>query len=68
MARNLKVVGEEGEVVFIEDATATFKKHEASPYDAEIVHGVHMESLREFASIRKTQSVIDQWRLWSEER
>ena len=48
--------------------TATFKKHEASPYDAEIVHGVHVESLREFASIRKTQSVIDQWRLWSEER
>ena len=68
MAGNLKVVGQGGEVVFIEDATATFKKDETSPYDAETVHGVHAESLREFASVRKTDEVIERWRLRSGDR
>lgn len=33
-------------------------------FDAEIVHKVHAESLAEFASVVKTESVLEQWRGW----
>ena len=64
MAGNLKVVGQGGEVVFVEDATACFKKDEKSPFEADVVHGVHVESLREFATIARTGDLVKQWTGW----
>jgi nicotinamidase-related amidase len=61
MAGNLQVVGEGGKVVFVEDATATWKKSAESPWSAETVHGVHTESLREFAEVKKTEAVLQEW-------
>lgn len=70
MAGNLRVChaidkdgkrGEQGEVVLIEDATAAWKKSDDG-FDAELVHKVHVESLREFATTKKTQEVLSSWR------
>jgi len=61
MAGNLGVAGVNGQVIFVEDATATFKKDVDSPYDAETVHGVNVESLREFAIISKTVDIVGDW-------
>jgi nicotinamidase-related amidase len=66
MAGNLGVCdasdGRKGEVVLVEDATACWKKSESSPFDAEVVHAVHVESLREFARIAETAEVVDAWK------
>lgn len=63
MAANLKICdGDdgEGEVVLIEDGTATFGKGE---FSAELVHAVHIESLRgEFARISSTEEVLKAWK------
>lgn len=48
----------EGEVILVEDATACWKKVDGK-WDAEVAHAVHVESLREFASIMMTQEVSD---------
>lgn len=69
MAGNLKVTdwvdgegtrreGEgEGEGTFlVEDATAA---HGKGGWEAEVVHGVHVESLREFATVVRTGEVVD---------
>lgn len=64
MASNFKIVGKDGEVVFVEDATAAWKKDGKSSFDAETVHGVHTESLREFATIGKTGDVMEEWKGW----
>ncbi|KAL5318694.1 hypothetical protein ACEPPN_013758 [Leptodophora sp. 'Broadleaf-Isolate-01'] len=69
MAGNLKVAdgkgGEEGEVVFVEDATAAWRKGVGDEwFDAEVVHRVHTESLREFATIEKTEGVVGEWEGW----
>lgn len=65
MAGNLGVCdasdGRKGEVVLVEDATACWKKSEESLFDADVVHAVHVESLREFASIVKTAEAVDVW-------
>lgn len=53
---------EEGEVVLVGDATAAWRKGEGDEWvDAEMVHRVHVESLREFATVRKTDEVLDEW-------
>lgn len=65
MAGNLGVVdslpGEEegwkGEVIVVGDATACWKKP-GGEWDAEVVHAVHLESLREFASVWSTERVV----------
>lgn len=66
MAGNLGVCdGEDdakGEVILMEDAVACWKKSDESPFDAETIHAVHVESLREFASIAKTGEVVELWR------
>jgi nicotinamidase-related amidase len=71
MAGNLGVCdgrdGEKGEVVLVENATACWKKSEESAFDAEIIHGVHVDSLREFAGIAKTVEVVKLWRDWGAE-
>jgi hypothetical protein len=54
-----------GEVILVGDATACWKKSEESEFEAEIIHGVHVESLREFASIEKTGEVVKLWRSWN---
>ncbi|KAH7410771.1 putative isochorismatase family hydrolase [Cadophora sp. MPI-SDFR-AT-0126] len=69
MAGNLKVAdgkdGEAGEVVFVEDATAAWKKGEGDEwFDAEVVHKVNSESLREFATIAKTRNIVREWESW----
>lgn len=46
-----------GEVVLIDDATAAWKKP-GGTWAAEVVHAVHVESLREFASIMTTAQVV----------
>lgn len=46
-----------GRIVFVEDATACHKKL-GGVWDAETVHGVHVESLREFAEIDITENVV----------
>lgn len=66
MAGNLKVCdgdGEKGEVILISDATAAFQKSKDS-FDAETVHAVHAESLTEFATVTKTDDVIELWKCW----
>jgi nicotinamidase-related amidase len=68
MAANLGVCdapdgSEKGEVVLIEDATAAWQKSKDG-FEAELVHQVHVESLREFASIEKTQKVLESWNGW----
>ena len=66
MAGNLGVCdspeGEKGEVILVEDATACWKKTEEFPFDAEVIHAVHVDSLREFASMTKTREVVQLWR------
>ncbi len=66
MAANLGVtdriynagIMQKGEVMLIDDATATFNR---GKWDAETVHHVEVESLREeFATIVKTKDVEDQ--------
>ncbi len=68
MAGNLGVCdspeGEKGEVILVEDAVACWKKTEAFPFGADVIHAVHVDSLREFASIAKTGEVIQMWRDW----
>lgn len=69
MAGNLKVAdgtdGEAGEVIFVEDATAAWRKGEGDEwFDAEVVHRVNTESLREFATIGKTGDVVKEWEGW----
>lgn len=56
--------GEQGEVVLIEDATAAWKKSDDG-FEADLVHKVHVESLGEFASIKKTDEVLKVWEAWS---
>ena len=67
MAGNLHVCdgksGEKGEVVFVEDATAAWKKSEDG-FEAELVHKVNAESLQEFATVVKTESVVEEWKEW----
>lgn len=64
MAGNLGVTngdgGEKGEVVLVGDATAAWQKV-GGGFDAETVHGVHVESLSEFAAIKKTVDVLEEW-------
>ncbi len=66
MAANLGVCdgreGEKGEVVLVEDATACWKKSEGG-FEAEVVHGVNVESLREFATVRGTGEVLEGWEM-----
>lgn len=57
MAGNLGVCGD-GEVVMVEDATAAWAK---GGWDAEVVHKVHVESLKEFAIIERTEEVLAKW-------
>ena len=59
MAGNLGVVGGEGEVVLVEDATAAWGK---GGWEASVVHAVHAESLKEFASVRETEGVLEEWK------
>jgi nicotinamidase-related amidase len=71
MAGNLGVCdapsGEKGEVVFVEDATAAWKKSEDG-FEAELVHKVHTESLQEFATVEKTEDVLQLWKGWLGEK
>ncbi|KAE9366633.1 Isochorismatase hydrolase [Stipitochalara longipes BDJ] len=68
MAGNLGVCdgrdGEKGEVILVGDATACWKKSEEFPFDAETIHAVHVDSLKEFASIAKTGEVENLWQEW----
>lgn len=67
MAGNLHVcdhVDEEGkriqgEVILVEDATAAWAKPDGK-WDAETVHAVHVESLKEFATVLTTEQAIRQ--------
>lgn len=61
MAGNLEVAGQGGKVLFVTDATAAWKKTADSQWDAEMVHAVHAESLREFATIVQTADVLEEW-------
>lgn len=67
MASNLGVAdgvdGKKGDIILVEDATAAWKKGEGDQYfDAETVHKVNVESLRnEFAIIAKTANALDEW-------
>lgn len=54
MAGNLGVAGR---VVLVWDATAAWRKP-GGEWDAETVHAVHVESLREFAEVRSTKEVL----------
>lgn len=57
MAANLGVVGDEGKIYLIGDATATWSK---GGFDAETVHAVNLASLNgEFADVVKTDSVLE---------
>jgi hypothetical protein len=61
MAANLGVCDvegrEKGDIVLVQDATACFKKPDGK-WDAEIVHAVHVESLREFVRIAELEDVL----------
>ena len=72
MAGNFRVCdgedGTKGEVVLVADATAAWKKGEGNEwFDAETIHSVNVESLREFATIMKTRDVLGIWEKWHEE-
>ena len=47
----------EGEVVLVGDATAAWQKP-GGKWDAETVMAVHLESLREFATVTTTEAVV----------
>lgn len=46
-----------GQVILVGDATAAWEK---GGYEAEVVHAVHVESLREFAAIARTDEVLEE--------
>lgn len=70
MAGNLKVTDHverdasgrertvEGEVVLAADATAAWKKPDGK-FDAELVQAIHVESLKEFATVKTTKEVLE---------
>ncbi|KAI9762643.1 MAG: hypothetical protein M4579_000261 [Chaenotheca gracillima] len=68
MAANLHVtdhvddrgIKQRGHVILIEDATAAWEK---GGFDAEIVHRVNVESLKEFADIAQTRDVLASLRI-----
>ena len=76
MAGNLGVVNglrkggsetenEDGEVVLIGDATAAWRKGVGEEWlDEEVLHRAHLESLAEFASVRRTAEVLGEWKAW----
>jgi nicotinamidase-related amidase len=71
MAGNLGVCdgkdGTKGEVILVADATAAWKKGEGDEwFDAEIIHSVNLESLREFATITESKDVLGIWKDWYE--
>jgi hypothetical protein len=53
--------GQQGEVVLVQDATAAWGK---GGYEPELVHRIHVESLKEFASVRDTETVVTLWESW----
>jgi len=53
----------ESEVVLVQDATAAWQKDEEG-FAADLVHKVHVESLKEFASIADTGDVVKLWSSW----
>jgi nicotinamidase-related amidase len=57
--------GEKGEVVLVEDATACWMKP-GGLWDAETVHAVHVESLREFAAVAGVEEIVELWKGWAE--
>lgn len=63
--------GEDGtkpEVFLVADATAAWKKGEENEwFEAELVHSVNVESLKEFATVVKTEDVLGIWKGWQEE-
>lgn len=61
MAGNLSAAGKDGTIVLIQDATAAWKKRQDSPWSADMVHSVHVESLAEFAVIQNTEQVLTTW-------
>lgn len=67
MAGNLGVTdgnddGEKGEVILVGDATAAWRKGEGQEWlDAEVLHRAHLESLREFATLKVTEEIVDEW-------
>lgn len=47
-----------GDIVLVEDATAAWAKYEGG-YDADLVHGVHVGSLKgEYARVIRTEDVL----------
>lgn len=46
-----------GKIVLVEDAAACFQKPDGK-FDAETVHAVNVESLREFADVESTDTVV----------
>lgn len=62
MAGNLSAAGKNGTIVLIQDATAAWKKSRESPWSADIVHSVHVESLAEFAVVQSTVQVLMAWK------
>lgn len=66
MAENLGVCdgadGRKGVVSLIEDATAAWEKDDG--VKADIVHKVHVTSLRDFATIDKAEEVLNLWQEW----
>ena len=68
MAGNLGVCdgenGEKGEVVLVGDATACWKKSKEFAFDAEVIHAVHVDSLKEFATVARTGEAVKEWREW----
>ena len=68
MAGNLGVCDglddEKGDVVLVENATACLKKSGDTLFDAEMIHAVHVDSLKEFANIAKTGEVEKLWKEW----
>lgn len=71
MAGNLGVAngsseGEKGQIVLIGDATACWQKWASgkdaeSGFAAELVHAVHLESLKEFATVETTREILSTW-------
>jgi len=53
--------GELGEVVLVQDATAAWEK---GGFEADLLHRVHVESLKEFATVKDMEEVLVQWKDW----
>jgi hypothetical protein len=49
---------------YVNSRSSQWKKYDLG-FDADLVHQVHVESLKEFASVKTVDEVVETWEQWA---